>query len=54
MRAILRSWFLALAIMALTVPANAGPFEDGFAAFTRADTLRLAAVMLVTETKQNQ
>ncbi|MDH3581839.1 MAG: hypothetical protein OEM91_14585 [Hyphomicrobiales bacterium] len=29
MKAILRSGFLALAIMALVVPANAGPFEDG-------------------------
>ncbi len=32
MKAILRSGFLALAIMALAVPANAGPFEDGGAA----------------------
>ena len=32
MKAILRSGFLALAIMALAVPADAGPFEDGSAA----------------------
>jgi uncharacterized integral membrane protein len=32
MKAIIRSGFLALAIMALTVPANAGPVEDGNAA----------------------
>jgi len=32
MKAILRSGFLALAIMALAVPANAGPLEDAVAA----------------------
>ena len=34
MKAILRSGVLALAIMALAVPVNAGPREDGFAAYT--------------------
>ena len=29
MKVILRSGFLALAIMALAVPADAGPWEDG-------------------------
>jgi hypothetical protein len=38
MKAILRSGFLALAIMlASAVPANAGPFEDGLAAYERED-----------------
>ena len=38
MKAILRRGFLALAIMmALTVSANAGPFEDGLAAADRGD-----------------
>ena len=37
MKAILRSGFLALAIMALTVPTNAGPVEDGLAAAERGD-----------------
>ena len=37
MNAILRSGFLALAIMALEVPANAGPLEDGKAAYERKD-----------------
>jgi len=38
MKAILRSGFLALAMMlALAVPANAGPYEDGVAAFRRGD-----------------
>ncbi len=37
MKAILRSGFLALAIMALAVPSNAGPFEDGNAAYQRGD-----------------
>ena len=38
MKTILRSGFLALAIMlALAVPANAGPFEDGLAAYRRDD-----------------
>ena len=37
MKAILRSGFLALAIMALTVPVNAGSFEDGNAAYDRGD-----------------
>ena len=32
MKTLLRSGFLALAILALGVPANAGPFEDGDAA----------------------
>ena len=32
MRTILRSGFLALAIMALTVPVNAGPYEDEYVA----------------------
>ena len=35
MKAILRSGFLALAIMALAVRANAGPFEDALAAAQR-------------------
>ncbi len=39
MKAILRSGFLALAIMALAVPAIAGPFEDGFTAYQRGDFL---------------
>ena len=37
MKAILRSGFLALAIMALAVPAGAGPYEDGMAAYQRED-----------------
>ncbi len=37
MKALLRSGFLALAIMALAVPANAGPIEDGWAAAQRGD-----------------
>ena len=38
MKAILRTGFLALAIMlALTVPANAGPYEDGKAAYESKD-----------------
>ena len=37
MKAILRSGFLALAIIALAVPAHAGPFEDGVAATNRGD-----------------
>ena len=37
MKAFLRSGFLALAVMALAVPANAGPFEDGVAAYQRGD-----------------
>ena len=37
MKAILRSGFLVLAIMAMAVPANAGPFEDGLAAYRRDD-----------------
>jgi len=37
MNSILRSGFLALAIMALAVPANAGPFEDGKTAYDRGD-----------------
>ena len=38
MKAILRSGFLALAIMlALAVLANAGPYEDGVAAYERGD-----------------
>ena len=38
MNAILRSGFLALVIMlALAVPADAGPFEDGEAAYERGD-----------------
>ena len=37
MKAILRSGLLALAIMALAVPAIAGPFEDGFAAADSGD-----------------
>ncbi len=35
MKAILRSGFLAGVIVALAVPANAGPFEDGEAAYER-------------------
>jgi len=37
MKAILRSGFLALAIMALAAPANAVPFEEGLAAHERGD-----------------
>ena len=37
MKAILRSGFLALAIMAFAVPANAGPFEEGVAAYQSGD-----------------
>ena len=37
MKAILRSGFLALAIMAFAVPANAGPYKDGEAAYERVD-----------------
>ena len=37
MKALLRSGFLALAIMAMTVPANAGPLEDANAANKRGD-----------------
>ena len=37
MKAILRSGFLALAIMAMAVPAYAGPYEDGLAAYERED-----------------
>ena len=37
MKAILRSGFLALAIMALVVPANARPFEDGNVALDSGD-----------------
>ncbi len=37
MKAILRSGFLALAIMALAVPANAGPLDDGLTAAQRGD-----------------
>jgi len=37
MKAILRSGCLALTIMALTVPADAGPFEDGLAAANLGD-----------------
>jgi TPR repeat protein len=44
MKAILRNGFLALAIIAPAVPADAGPLEDGKAAAQRGDyatTLRL-------------
>jgi TPR repeat protein len=37
MKAILRSGVLALAIMALAVPAHAGPFEKGNAAYESKD-----------------
>jgi len=37
MKAILRSGFLALAIMALAVPVHAGPLEDGNVAYERKD-----------------
>jgi len=37
MKALLRSGFLALAIMALAVPANAGPWQDGVKAFQGGD-----------------
>ncbi len=37
MKAILRSGFLALVIMALTVPVIAGPFEEGETAYKRGD-----------------
>jgi TPR repeat protein len=37
MKAILRSGFLALAILALVAPAHAEPFEDGQAAYGRGD-----------------
>ncbi len=39
MKAILRSGFLALAIMALAVPASAGPYEDGQATRALGDCL---------------
>jgi len=62
MKAILRSRFLALAIVALAVPANAGPLEDGLAAYVREDywlntlistathanTLRIAPPLVIT------
>jgi TPR repeat protein len=37
MKAIPRSVFLALAIVALVVPVNAGPFEDGEVAYEKSD-----------------
>ena len=37
MKAILQTGFLTLAIMALAVPASAGPFEDGVAAYQQGD-----------------
>jgi TPR repeat protein len=37
MKALLRSRFLALAVMVLAVPASAGPFEDGLTAYERED-----------------
>ena len=37
MKTLLRSAFLTLAIMALAVPAYAGPLEDGWAAYQRGD-----------------
>ena len=37
MKAILRIGFIALAIMALAVPAGAGRLEDGVAAYDRGD-----------------
>jgi len=37
MKAVLRIGFLALAVMALAVPAHAGPLEDGWAAYERED-----------------
>ncbi len=37
MKATLRSGFLVLAISALAVPASAGPFENGLAAYNRGD-----------------
>ena len=37
MKAILRSGFLALAIVAVTIPASAGPLEDGLADAQRGD-----------------
>jgi TPR repeat protein len=44
MKAFVRTGILALAVMALTAPAIAGPHEDGLAAYRRGDyatTLRL-------------
>jgi TPR repeat protein len=37
LKAIFRSGFIALAIVALTAPGNAGPYEDGVAAYQRGD-----------------
>jgi len=52
MKAILRSGFLALAIMTFAVPAYAGPFEDGKAAYDQASfgfqTASKAASKLLT------
>ena len=39
MKAILRSGFLAPAIMALSVPADVGPLEDAESAYERGDYL---------------
>ena len=45
MKAIFRSAFLALAIMALVVPAYAGPHEDGLAAYQRGDHATALKIM---------
>ena len=45
MKAILRGGFLVLAIMALAVPANAGPHEDGMAAYQRGDYATALKIM---------
>ncbi len=45
MKAILRSGFLALAIMALAVPGYAGPYEDADAARDRGDYATAVKIM---------
>jgi len=52
MKAILRSGFLALAIMALAVPANAGPYEDGLTAYQRGDYLKKRSTKSHSERQQ--
>ncbi len=44
MKAILRSGLIALAILALAVPASAGPYENGKAAYDRGDYARVVDV----------
>ena len=52
MKAILRSGFLALAIMALAVPASAGLFEDGLTAYQRGDYLKKRSTKSHSERQQ--